>query len=150
MAWLVLILSAVFEAVWATALGMSQTFTVLVPTIVFVVGTVISLTGLGYAMKTIPVGTAYAVWTGIGAALTVGYAVLTGTETMTVGKAVFLVGIIGAVIGLKLVSDPPTDPAVDPVAALPVVPSAVLSVEPATDSPSDSGTGLPVDSPPRE
>ena len=90
-------------------MGMSNTFTVLVPTIVFVVGTVISLSGLGYAMKTIPVGTAYAVWTGIGAALTVVYAVITGTEIMTVGKAIFLVGIIGAVIGLKLVEDSPRE-----------------------------------------
>lgn len=103
MAWFVLVTSAVFEAVWATALGLSNGFTEVVPIIVFVLGSVISMAGLAYAMKFIPVGTAYAVWTGIGAALTVLYAVATGTEMMTPWKAVFLMGIIGSVIGLKLV-----------------------------------------------
>ena len=104
MAWFVLVTSAVFEAVWATALGLSNGFTEVVPIIVFVLGSVISMVGLAYAMKHIPVGTAYAVWTGIGAALTVLYAVATGTEMMTPWKAVFLMGIIGSVIGLKLVA----------------------------------------------
>ena len=104
MAWFVLVTSAVFEAVWATALGLSNGFTEVVPIIVFVLGSVISMAGLAYAMKHIPVGTAYAVWTGIGAALTVLYAVATGTEMMTPWKAVFLMGIIGSVIGLKLVA----------------------------------------------
>lgn len=103
MPWIILLISAVFEAVWATALGMSNGFREPVPTAVFVVGSIISLYGLGKAMNHIPIGTAYAVWTGVGAALTVAYAVATGSEVLTVAKAFFLLGIIGAVIGLRLV-----------------------------------------------
>lgn len=107
MPWFVLLLSAVFEAVWATALGMSDGFRHLVPTVVFAVAAVISMLGLGWAAKHIPIGTAYAVWTGVGAALTVGWAMATGTEAISVGKIIFMCGIIGAVIGLKLVPSPP-------------------------------------------
>ncbi len=103
MPWLILIISALFEAVWASALGMSNGLREPVPTAVFVVASIISLYGLGRAVKHIPIGTAYAVWTGIGAALTVIYAVATGTEVLSVAKAIFLVGIVGSVIGLKLV-----------------------------------------------
>ncbi|MFW6600378.1 DMT family transporter [Propionibacteriaceae bacterium Y2011] len=103
MAWLILIISAGFEAVWATALGMSDGFARPVPTIVFLVAGAISMIGLARALKEIPIGTAYAVWTGIGTALTVTYAMVTGTEAVSAAKIVCLVGIIGAVIGLKLV-----------------------------------------------
>ncbi len=103
MAWVVLLISAVFEAVWATALGLSDGLTVPGPTIVFVVGLVLSMFGLGRSVKQIPIGTAYAVWVGVGAALTVTYAVATGTEPVSIGKMVFIGGIIAAVIGLKLV-----------------------------------------------
>ncbi|WP_349826602.1 DMT family transporter [Brevibacterium litoralis] len=103
MPWLVLVISGVLEAVWATALGASETFTRPGPTLVFALGLVASMVGLGWAMRSIPVGTAYAVWTGIGAALTVLWAVATGTESLSPLKALFLAGIVGAVIGLKLV-----------------------------------------------
>ena len=102
MPWLILLLSAVLEAVWATALGASEGFSKPVPTAVFLVTVVLSTWGLGYAVKTIPIGTAYAVWTGIGAALTVLWAVFTGAETLTVAKVICLLGIIGAVAGLNL------------------------------------------------
>jgi quaternary ammonium compound-resistance protein SugE len=102
MAWFVLIASGVMEAVWATALGKSDGFTKLTPTIVFVVGLILSMAGLGYAMRTLPVGTAYAIWVGIGAALTVTYAMLTGAETASLLKVLCIVAIIGGVIGLKL------------------------------------------------
>jgi len=102
MAWFVLIVSGVMEAVWATALGRSEGFTKLTPTIVFVVGLILSMAGLGYAMRTLPVGTAYAIWVGIGAALTVTYAMLTGAESASLLKVLCIVAIIGGVIGLKL------------------------------------------------
>lgn len=105
MPWLILIISAVFEAVWATALGLTNGFTEVVPTIVFALALVVSMIGLGWAVKTIPIGTAYAVWTGLGAALTVGYAMLTGTEAVSPWKLVFLAGIILAVVGLKFTAD---------------------------------------------
>ncbi|PFG41534.1 quaternary ammonium compound-resistance protein SugE [Isoptericola jiangsuensis] len=109
MAWLILLLSAVAEAVWATALGASEGFSVLGPSIVFFVFLGISMAGLGWAVRHIPLGTAYAVWVGVGAALTVSYAMATGEESLSVFKVVFLVGIVGAVVGLKLVPhDTPT------------------------------------------
>ena len=70
-AWLLLLASAVLEAVWATALGLSDGLTVPLPTAVFAVTTTLSMIGLGLAIRSIPLGTAYAVWTGIGAAGTV-------------------------------------------------------------------------------
>lgn len=100
-AWIVLLVSAVLEAVWATALGQSEGFSKLAPAIVFLVAVSFSMLGLGIAMTAIPVGTAYAVWTGIGACLTVTYAMATGTEAASVLKVIFLAGIIGCVIGLK-------------------------------------------------
>lgn len=103
MAWLVLLVSAIFEAIWATALGMSDGLSRPVPTLVFFGASLVSLIGLGWAVKFIPIGTGYAVWTGVGAALTVGYAILSGTEPVSVAKMIFICGIIGAVIGLKLV-----------------------------------------------
>lgn len=106
MPWVVLLVSAVFEAVWATALGLSDGLTVLVPSLVFVVTSTISMIGLGWAAKFIPMGTAYAVWTGVGAALTVTWAMATGAESISVAKVVFLTGIIAAVVGLKFVSGP--------------------------------------------
>lgn len=105
MAWLVLIISGVMEAVWATALGMSQGFSRLVPSIVFVVGLILSMLGLAYATKTLPMGTAYAVWVGIGASITVIYAMITGVESVSLIKILLIIGLVGCVIGLKLVSD---------------------------------------------
>lgn len=107
MAWFVLIISAVFEAVWATALGKTEGFTAPVATTVFVIALLSSMAGLGWAAKHIPIGTAYAVWTGLGAALTVGYAILSGDEGAALGKVVFLTGIIAAVAGLKVLPKAP-------------------------------------------
>lgn len=103
MSWLVLVLSGVLEAVWATAMGKSEGFSKLSPSIVFAVALIASMGGLAYAMRDLPVGTAYAVWVGIGAVLTVVYAMVTGDEPTSVLKVVFLTLIIGGVVGLKLV-----------------------------------------------
>lgn len=106
MPWIILLLSAVFEAIWASALGMSEGLTRPGPAVVFFIALAISMVGLGWAVKSIPIGTAYAVWTGVGAALTVTYAMATGTESVSVLKIVFITGIIGAVVGLKLLPAP--------------------------------------------
>ena len=102
MYWLVLILSGVLESVWATALGRSEGFTRVVPTVVFAVALAGSMAGLAWAMRTLPIGTAYAVWVGIGAALTAGYAMWSGAEAVSVVRVLLLAGIVGCVIGLKL------------------------------------------------
>ena len=102
MPWIILVLSGILEAVWATALGKSDGFSRLGPTLVFFLALAASMVGLAYAMKDLPVGTAYAVWVGIGAVLTVVYAMATGEELVSVMKLVFLLMIIGGVLGLKL------------------------------------------------
>jgi quaternary ammonium compound-resistance protein SugE len=102
MAWLVLVVSGVLEAVWATALGRSEGFSRLAPSVVFGVALVASMGGLAYAMRTLPIGTSYAVWVGIGASLTVGYAMLTGSESTSILKVLLILGIVGCVIGLKV------------------------------------------------
>jgi quaternary ammonium compound-resistance protein SugE len=101
-AWAVLLASAILEAVWATALGLSEGFTQLLPTVVFAVTATLSMLGLGLAVKRIPLGTAYAVWVGIGAALTVAWAMVTGVEPFSVLKVLFIAGIVGCAAGLKL------------------------------------------------
>ena len=107
MAWVVLIVSGVLEAVWATALGRAEGFTRLAPSIVFLVALALSMVGLSYAVKTLPTGTSYAVWVGIGASLTVAYGMLSGTEPVAVAKVLLIIGLIACVIGLKLVHDGP-------------------------------------------
>ena len=102
MAWFVLILSGVLEAIWATALGRSEGFSRAVPSFVFAVALAASMAGLAYAMRSLPIGTAYAVWVGIGATLTASYAMASGDETASVVKVLCLLAIIGGVIGLKL------------------------------------------------
>ncbi|MBM7825411.1 quaternary ammonium compound-resistance protein SugE [Arcanobacterium pluranimalium] len=104
MAWLILIGSAVCEAVWATALAHSQGLTVLFPSVIFFIGLCVSMLGLGFATKTIPISVAYSVWVGIGAVLTAAIAFTTGTDTFTGIRALLLAGIIVAVIGLKIES----------------------------------------------
>ncbi|MDQ3382581.1 MAG: SMR family transporter [Actinomycetota bacterium] len=103
MAWIVLVVSGILEAVWATALGRSEGFTRMGPSIVFGVALVLSMGGLAYAMRELPVGTSYAVWVAIGAVLTVAYAMATGTESVSVLKVLLLAGIIGCVVGLKVI-----------------------------------------------
>ncbi|MBO0898430.1 multidrug efflux SMR transporter [Cellulomonas sp. zg-ZUI222] len=102
-AWIVLVVSGLFEAVWATALGRSEGFTRLGPTVVFGLGLLVSMGGLAYAMRELPTGTSYAVWVGIGASVTVAFAMVTGAEPASLVKILLILGIVGCVIGLKLV-----------------------------------------------
>ena len=106
MSWIVLIVSGVLEAVWATALGKSEGFTKLWPTIVFGAGLALSMAGLAWAMREISIGTAYAVWVGIGAALTVTWAMITGDANVSWVKIALLICLIGCIVGLKLVDTP--------------------------------------------
>jgi len=103
-AWIVLIVSGVLEAVWATALGKSEGFTKLWPSIVFLGALALSMGGLAWAMRDISTGTAYAVWVGIGASLTVVYAMVTGDEQFSLIKFLLILGLVGCIVGLKLVS----------------------------------------------
>ncbi len=95
--------SGVLEAVWATALGRTEGFSRPVPTVVFGVALVISMAGLAWAMRTLPIGTSYAVWTGIGASLTVAYGMATGAEPVSLAKVTLIAVLVGCIVGLKLV-----------------------------------------------
>jgi quaternary ammonium compound-resistance protein SugE len=104
MSWLVLVLSGVLEAVWAVALHRSEGFSRLGPSLLFVVALAFSMGGLAYAMRELPVGTSYAVWVAVGATLTVAYGMLTGAEPANAVRVFLLAGIVGCVVGLKLLS----------------------------------------------
>jgi len=118
MPWIVLLVSAVLEAVWATALGRSEGFTAVIPTTVFFVALAASMLTLGYVVKHLPISTAYAVWAGIGAALTVAYGMITGEESVTVLRVLFLGGIVASVVGLKLLKSTPTASSETPASAV--------------------------------
>lgn len=104
MAWLILVVSGVLEAVWATALSKTEGFTRLGPSVVFGVALILSMIGLAIAMRSLPPGTSYAVWVGIGAVLTVTYAMLTGGESASLIKVLLMLGVVGCIVGLKVVS----------------------------------------------
>ncbi|MEW2481343.1 SMR family transporter [Mycobacterium sp. NPDC049093] len=104
MAWLILVVSGVLEAVWATALSKTDGFTRLVPSVIFGVALVFSMIGLAIAMRSLPPGTSYAIWVGIGAVLTVGFAMITGAESASVIKVLLMLGVVGCIVGLKAVS----------------------------------------------
>jgi quaternary ammonium compound-resistance protein SugE len=102
MAWVVLIVAGIFEVVWAFAMKQSAGFTRLTPTVIMVVAMAASIVLLAFAMKSLPLGTAYAVWTGIGAlgAFAVGVAVLGEPATaLRIGSAAL---ILLGLVGLKL------------------------------------------------
>ena len=105
MAWIVLVASGCMESVWAVALGKSEGFSHPIPTIIFIVACLLSMLGLSYALKILPVGTSYAVWVGVGAALTMAYGMVEGSESISVIKILLITGLIGCLVGLKLVSD---------------------------------------------
>jgi quaternary ammonium compound-resistance protein SugE len=100
-AWIVLVVSGVLETVWAAALAQSRGFTRLVPSVVFGVALVLSMLGLAYALRSLPVGTGYAVWVGIGAVGTAVYGMVALGEPATAARLLCLVAIVGGVVGLK-------------------------------------------------
>ncbi|GAA2805275.1 MULTISPECIES: DMT family transporter [Crossiella] len=102
MAWVVLVISGVFEAVWAVALSVSDGLRRPVPTIVFVVGLVLSMGGLAYALRQIPVGTGYLAWVGIGAVGATVYGMVANQDPVTVARVLCLGLVVAGVVGLKV------------------------------------------------
>ncbi|MBD3780597.1 MAG: multidrug efflux SMR transporter [Micrococcales bacterium] len=102
MAWVVLVLSGLLEAGWALSLKASDGFSRLWPSVAFVVLAVASFAGLSWALRELPVGAAYAVWVGVGAATTAILAVVLLDEPLSVLKVVSLGLIVAGVIGLNL------------------------------------------------
>ena len=102
MAWLVLIVSGVMEAGWAVSLKLSAGFSKLWPTVSFAVFALLSLGGLAWSLKYLPVGAAYAAWTGIGAGVTAIIGMAWLGEVTSVLKIVSIVLIVAGVVGLNL------------------------------------------------
>ena len=107
MSWLILIFSGALEAVWAAALHHASKASGrrrIAPAALFLVSVAASTAGLAVAMQSIPTGTAYAVWVGVGVVLTSAYAIITKVERPTAARLVLLSGIAACVVGLKVVA----------------------------------------------
>jgi quaternary ammonium compound-resistance protein SugE len=102
MSWILLIVAALFEIAWAVGLKFTEGFTRLWPSLGVGVALVVSVALLGWAAKALPIGTAYAVWTGLGAAGTIVCGIFFLGEPMTVNRMVCIGLILAGVIGLKL------------------------------------------------
>jgi quaternary ammonium compound-resistance protein SugE len=102
MAWIILLVAGLFEVGWAVGLKYTEGFTRLWPTVGTGVSMVLSMTLLGLALKTLPLGTAYAVWTGIGAIGTALFGILVLKEPATAARLVCLCLIVAGILGLKL------------------------------------------------
>jgi quaternary ammonium compound-resistance protein SugE len=102
MAWLVLVVAGLFEVGWAIGLKYTEGFSRLWPSVGTVLAMVVSVVLLGWAMRSLPVGTAYAVWTGIGAVGTALLGIVLFHEPATVARLVSLGLILAGIVGLKI------------------------------------------------
>jgi quaternary ammonium compound-resistance protein SugE len=102
MAWIILVVAGLFEIGWAVGLKYTEGFTRLWPTIGTVLAMTISLWLLGIAMKSLPMGTAYSVWVGVGAVGTVILGIVLLGEPANAGRLISVALIIAGIIGLKL------------------------------------------------
>lgn len=102
MNWFILFVAGLFEVGWAIGLKYTEGFTRLWPTLGTLVALIISMGLLGFAMKSLPVGTAYAVWVGIGAVGTAILGIVLFGEAATPGRLISLALIVAGIIGLKL------------------------------------------------
>ena len=102
MAWVLLVVAGLFEVVWAIGLKYTEGFTRTWPSVITVVAMIVSIVLLGLAMRSLPVGTAYAVWTGIGAVGTVILGIFLFHEPATAMRLGCIALIVGGIVGLKL------------------------------------------------
>lgn len=102
MAWIILFVAGLFEIGWAVGLKYTEGFTRPIPTVLTAVSLVASMGLLGWAVKSLPLGTAYAVWTGVGAVGTAIVGMLLFKEPATAGRLVCLALIVSGILGLKL------------------------------------------------
>ena len=104
MAWVILVTAGLFEIGWAIGLKYTEGFTRLWPTVGTVLAMIISLLLLGVAMKSLPVGTAYAIWVGVGAVGTVILGIVLFGEPANAARLISVALIVAGVIGLKFAS----------------------------------------------
>jgi quaternary ammonium compound-resistance protein SugE len=107
MAWIILFVAGLFEIGWAVGLKFTEGFTRPIPTILTGISLVASMGLLGWAVKSLPLGTAYAVWTGVGAVGTAIVGILLFKEPATAGRLVCLALIVSGILGLKLFTPAP-------------------------------------------
>lgn len=104
MEWIMLLIAAVLEVTWAVFMKMSEGFTRMLPSVITAVGYIASAVFLALAMRKLPLGTAYAMWTGFGIMGTTILGVLLYKETMSLAQAGCVLMIAGGIIGLKLLA----------------------------------------------
>ncbi|MBK0399532.1 quaternary ammonium compound efflux SMR transporter SugE [Limibaculum sp. M0105] len=104
MAWILLLLAGLFEVGWAVGLKYTDGFSRFWPTVLTAASMVVSLALLGLALRSIPLGTGYAIWTGIGTIGTVIFGIVYLAEPATVARLVCVALILAGILGLKLVS----------------------------------------------
>ena len=104
MAWIVLVLAGIFEIVWAYSMKLSEGFTKLTPSVITLVFMILSFGLLAYAMRTLPLGTAYTIWTGIGAVGSFLVGILVLGEPATAMRMLAAVLIISGLVLMKLSS----------------------------------------------
>ncbi len=104
MKWFLLIIAGLFEVGWAIGLKYSQGFTKLMPSVLTIIGMIASFYFLSLALKSLPLGTAYAIWTGIGTIGTVVFGILLFKEPIDIIRLVCIGFIVAGIVGLKLVS----------------------------------------------
>lgn len=102
MSWLILVVAGLLEVVWAVGLKYTHGFSRLVPSVITAVAMIASVALLSWAMKTLPVGTAYAVWTGIGAVGAAITGIILLGESASMARIASLALIVAGIIGLKL------------------------------------------------
>ena len=102
MAWILLVLAGLFEVGWAIGLKSTEGFTRLWPSVWTVLAMVISMWLLGVAMKSLPVGTAYSIWVGVGSVGTVILGIVLLGESANAGRLISVGLIIAGIVGLKL------------------------------------------------
>lgn len=102
MAWVVLVLSGMMETVWAIALDRSAGFSRPIPSLTFLVSLAVSMGGLAYALRSVPVGTGYVVWVGIGAVGTALVGMIALGEPATLPRIICLFLVVAGVVGLKV------------------------------------------------
>jgi quaternary ammonium compound-resistance protein SugE len=104
MAWITLFLAGVFEIAWAVGLKYTEQFTRPLPTVLTVVAMIASVVLLEHAVRTLPLGTAYAIWTGIGAIGTVLFGIWLFGESTSIARMVCLALIVIGIVGLRVIS----------------------------------------------
>ena len=104
MKWIYLLIAGILEITWAVAMKMSNGFTLLVPSIITVVGYIASAVFLAIALKQLPLGTAYAMWTGMGIAGTTLLGIVIFHERLSIPQIICVIMIVVGIIGLKLLA----------------------------------------------